>query len=166
MFPPCLNIDLSPPNYSYSTSRLLHIRIKLKRSCLPSCKTLKLSLTGYFVLWFLPTEEREKKAITATSPGTSLTRSLQAQPGIRAPDPFSFITYRDEATWTGSQGSLCGLIGSLDEIMWMIQTREDQRGKSKKRKKKDSSWFPSFFDFLDSCYRLPFRCLGREHYGR
>lgn len=69
-----------------------------------------------------------ENAITATSPGTRSTRSSWSQLGIKTADLVSLITRRDDGTWDGDESSSCRLIGSLDEIMCVIQTTKKSEG--------------------------------------
>lgn len=81
-----------------------------------------------------------ENAITATSPGTRSTRSSWSQLGIKTADLVSLITRRDDGTWDGDESSSCRLIGSLDEIMCVIQTTKKKwRWRSSKKRS---------FDFL------------------
>lgn len=67
-----------------------------------------------------------ENAITATSPGNGSTRSPRSRLGIKTADPVFLITRRDEGTWEGDESSSRGLIGSLDEIMCVIQTKKSE----------------------------------------
>lgn len=108
------------------------------------------------VLWFL-----QKNAIRAISLGTRSTRSLRSQLGIKTADPISLITRRDEGTWAGDKSSSCGLIGSLDEIVCMIQKKEKKKVKVKRIKKTPTTfWFPLHPSYF--CGRLPFSCFEGE----
>lgn len=74
-----------------------------------------------------------ENAITATSPGDQIHKGpRRSRLGIKTPDPVSLITRGDEGTSKGGQSSSYGLIGSLDEITCMIQTKRKKKVKVKK----------------------------------